>query len=171
MPHNDLAVALATGGSANAEADLIARAETALVQLAENFPNWMQAECDRLSHARSVAQANGLTSTVRSDLFRAAHDLRGQAATLGFPAAAEAADSLCRLLEHAADPDRIPPTLIDQHVDGIRAIAREDVERRNGSVAQALCIRLRQVTDAFLIDCNAHRPDYLEGLFGPTLVP
>lgn len=171
VPHNTLAVAIATGGSGNAEADLIARAETALVQLAENFPSWMQAECDRLSRVRTTARNDGLTDSVRLNLFRAAHDLRGQAATFGFPAAAEAADSLCRLLEHAPEPDRIPQTLIDQHVDGIRAIARETADRRNGSVAQALCTRLRQVTDAFLVDRNAHRPDYLEDLIGPTLVP
>ncbi len=35
----------------------------------------------------------------REALFRAAHDIKGQAATLGFPLAAAVADSLCRLIE------------------------------------------------------------------------
>jgi len=171
VPHNTLAAAISTGGSENVEADRIARAETALDQLAANFPEWMHAECDRLAKLRVAARMNSLTDTTRRDLFRSAHDLRGQAATLGFPIAAEAADSLCRLLEHSPEPNRIPMALIDQHVDGIRAIARENVDGRSSIVARALCDRLRQVTDAFLIDLNAHRPDYLDGLIGPTLVP
>jgi hypothetical protein len=171
VPHNPLADAIGAGGSANTEVDLIARAEAALVQLAVNFPDWMRAECDRIAHARAAARRNGLNGATHENLFLAAHDLRGQAATLGFPIAAEAAESLCRLLEHTPDPNRIPPALIDQHVDGIRAIARENVDGRGASIARALCDQLRLVTDAFLVNVNAHRPDYLEGLMGASVIP
>jgi hypothetical protein len=44
------------------------------------------------------------------------------------------------------------------------------VDGRSTPLARALCDRLRQVTDAFLVDLNAHRPAYLDGLMGPTLV-
>jgi len=42
-----------------------------------------------------------------------------------FPAIASAADSLCRLIEYSPEAARIPSTLIDQHVDAVRAIHRE----------------------------------------------
>ena len=44
-------------------------------------------------------------------LFRAAHDIKGEASTFGFPAVAGVAESLCRLIEHTPDMQRIPLTL------------------------------------------------------------
>ena len=67
----------------------------------------------------------GLTEKTHAELFRAAHDIKGEAATFGYPAVVGAADSLCRLLEHTPDMSRIPLTLVEQHVDAVRAIARE----------------------------------------------
>jgi len=42
----------------------------------------------------------GFTEKTHAELFRAAHDIKGEAATFGYPAVVGAADSLCRLLEH-----------------------------------------------------------------------
>ncbi|MGC3956684.1 MAG: Hpt domain-containing protein [Verrucomicrobiota bacterium] len=48
-------------------------------------------------------------NTTRDELFHAAHDIKGDAATFGYPSAAPIAESLCRLIEHtpdlAQDPD------------------------------------------------------------------
>jgi HPt (histidine-containing phosphotransfer) domain-containing protein len=164
VPENTLKVAISIGGSASVAADMVARAEAALEQLSNQFPAWMEQECERLSRMRGNMRKHGTTRSTREDLFRVAHDLKGQAATLGFPLAAEAADSLCRLLEHSPDTSRLPLALIDQHVDAIRAIAREASVGPAETLAQTLCERLRQVTDDFLIVVNKHRPDYLQGL-------
>src|SRR5262245_32268163 len=43
-------------------------------------------------------------------LFHAAHDIKGEAATFGFPAVASAAQSLCRLIEHTLDIARAVDT-------------------------------------------------------------
>ena len=66
-----------------------------------------------------------LTEKTHAELFRAAHDIKGEAATFGYPAVVGAADSLCRLLEHTPGMSRIQLTLVEQHVDAVRAIARE----------------------------------------------
>src|ERR1043165_7939740 len=91
-----------------------------------------------------------MTGLPREALFRAAHDIKGQAATLGFPLVAAVAESLCRLLEETHDPRRIPLDLVDQHVDAVRAIFREHGRARAEVVAEALTRRLRQVCDDFL---------------------
>ena len=44
----------------------------------------------------------------RDELFRAAHDIKGDAATFGYPAAAGVAESLCRVIEHAPDLEKVP---------------------------------------------------------------
>ncbi|MCC7348765.1 MAG: Hpt domain-containing protein [Variibacter sp.] len=174
VPEHKLRSALAvTGDDLTPDLDAIARAEAALAELAGEFDGWMRSECDRLDEARVKVKATGLVGATRDDLFRAAHDIKGEAATFGYPLAAEAAESLCRLIEHTPDPTRVPVTLIDQHVDGVRAIIREDVRETGHEVAAALAATLRRVTDEFLVAENKHRPGYLDGIVtvAPPLAP
>ena len=95
--------------------DPVARAEQALAALANEFPAWMRSECARLDKARRAFIAAPAEAT-KTDLYMAAHDIKGEAGTFGFPQAALVADSLCRLLEHSPTLSRIPLTLVDQHV-------------------------------------------------------
>ena len=66
---------------------------------------------------------------------------------------------------------RIPLALVEQHVDAVRAIAREHARADLAGVADALTRRLREVTDEFLRVENSDRPDYLESIFAPPLAP
>ena len=151
--------------------DPVARAEQALAQLSGDFSTWMDSECERLDAARREIKAKGFTKATREALFHAAHDIKGEAATFGYPAVASPADSLCRLVEHSPDLARIPLSLIDQHVDAVRAIVRESARSNIDAIASALTKRLREVTDEFLLHENRHRPDHLDDIFGPPLAP
>jgi HPt (histidine-containing phosphotransfer) domain-containing protein len=156
---------------ADADDDPVARAEKALAELAPQFSNWMDEECERLDLARHAVKAKGFVMQTHSDLFHAAHDIKGEAATFGFPALAAAADSLCRLIEHTPDMRKIPLSLVDQHVDAVRAIYREYSRSDAKQIANVLTKRLREVTDEFLVAQNQHRPEYLDGIVGPPLAP
>lgn len=151
--------------------DPVARAEAALAELAGEFSIWMDHECGRLDEARMAVRARGLDNGTRDTLFRAAHDIKGQAATFGFPRVAPVAESLCRLLEHTPEPARIPIGLIDQHVDAIRAITHRNARGDSEMTAARLAERLRQVTEEFLIGENRDRPDYLEQILAPSIAP
>ena len=65
--------------------DPIARAEKALAELSGEFSSWMDTECERLDQARRNVAAGGFTAANMDALFRAAHDIKGEAATFGFP--------------------------------------------------------------------------------------
>jgi HPt (histidine-containing phosphotransfer) domain-containing protein len=151
--------------------DPIGRAEAALAQLSKEFGEWMQSECERLEAARQEVVRQGFSEETHGELFRAAHDIKGEAATFGYPAVVGVAESLCRLLEHTPDWARIPLALVEQHVDAVRAIAREYSRSDLASVAGTLTRRLREVTDEFLRKENADRPDYLESIFAPSIAP
>ena len=168
LPPNKLTKAVAKAAAATAD-DPVARAEAALAELANEFPSWMDSECERLLLARSKLGKSARDGS--SELFRAAHDIKGEAETFGFPHAGQVADSLCRLLEHAPDWTRVPLALIDQHVDAVRATIREAKLPDSEKTAARLVAKLRQVTDDFLAHENRHRPDYLDGILGPPLVP
>jgi HPt (histidine-containing phosphotransfer) domain-containing protein len=167
-PPHDLRKAVA---AADDDDDPVARAEAALVELSSEFAAWMQAECERLETARQAFVDAGMTKQTHEALFRAAHDIKGEAATFGYPEAAGVAESLCRLLEHTPAIERIPLKLIDQHVDAVRAITREHARPDLSSIAAALQRKLRDVTDEFLKRENGFRPDYLESIFSPPLAP
>jgi HPt (histidine-containing phosphotransfer) domain-containing protein len=169
VPPNKLKKAVVKHRGTGTDVDPVSRAEQALADLASEFTQWMEMECRRLDAARNHAKHSGLSSKSREELFRVAHDIKGQAATLGFPLIAPVAESLCRLIEHTPEPTRIPITLIDQHVDGIRAIAHKNTQGDAETTALRLAHRLRQVTDEFLLHENHDRREYIEELLGRPL--
>jgi HPt (histidine-containing phosphotransfer) domain-containing protein len=171
-PENKLRRAVSDTPFVPGEDDPVARAEMALAALSGEFGSMMDEECDRLDQERRAVLANGFTMANKERLFHAAHDIKGQAATFGYPAVAAAADSLCRLIEYTPDATRIPSRLVDQHVDAVRAIYREYSRNDAQDLATMLTVRLREVTDDFLIRENRNRPDILEQITGgPSIVP
>jgi len=170
-PENKLRKAVSAQPALYDDDDPVARAEKALNELSGEFARWMDEECTRLDKARCAVVKTGFTEATEEALFHAAHDIKGQAATFGFPALAEAADSLCRLIELTPDPTRIPLRLVDQHVDAVRAIYREYARSDAKALAAILIGRLREVTDEFLLHENRGRPDVLEEIRGPSLAP
>lgn len=170
-PPNKLRKAVSNVAASDAYEDPVARAEQALAQLSSEFAGWMQTECERLDAARCEIKTKGFNKATREALFLAAHDIKGEAATFGYPWVAGSADSLCRLIEHAPDMTRIPFTLVDQHVDAVRAIMRESARTDIAEIAAALTRKLRLVTDEFLANENRDRPDVLEGILAPSISP
>lgn len=175
VPPHRLKKAVAKGPLAPAE-DPIARAEAALAELSHEFSGWMDTECERLDRARRAVVTSGFTGRTYDELFRAAHDIRGEAETFGFPRAGEVADSLCRLIEHTPDHQRIPMALVGQHVDAVRAIIREAKAADADMTAAVLTERLRQVTDDFIAqesrnNENRDRAGASDGVLSPPIVP
>jgi HPt (histidine-containing phosphotransfer) domain-containing protein len=151
--------------------DPVARAEKALAGLSGEFKNWMAAEADRLSAAHAAIVGDGFTHAACEELFRAAHDIKGDAATFGYPSAAAAAESLCRIIEHTPDLDQVPSDLIAHHINAIQAIVRERTKLDTVSMAGELSRKLRGVADAYLVHVNRDRPEHLEAILAPSIVP
>ena len=151
--------------------DPVARAEQALADLSGEFKDWMFIECARLSAAHASIVKNGFNAQAHEELFRAAHDIKGDAATFGYPTAAAAAESLCRIIEHSPDLDQVPIELISHHINAIQAIVREQSKIDMIGMADELSARLRSVADEYLIHVNRDRPEHLEAILSPSLVP
>ena len=151
--------------------DPVARAEKALAGLSGEFNNWMAIETDRLAAAHAAILKDGFTDVTRDELFRAAHDIKGDAATFGFPSVGAAAQSLCRIIEHAPDLDEVPSNLIAHHINAIQAIVRERTKLDTVATAGELSKQLRGIADAFLTHANRDRPEHLEAILAPSIVP
>jgi len=151
--------------------DPVARAEQALAGLSGEFKDWMLVESDRLSAAYAAVLKDGFTSAASEELFRAAHDIKGDAATFGYPSAAAAANSLCRVIEHAPDLDKVPAELFAHHINAILAIVNDHTKLDSAKVASELSRRLRKVADEYLTHVNRDRPEHLEAILAPSIVP
>lgn len=151
--------------------DPIARAEAALAGLSGEFKSWMDIEASRLSAAYAAIQKDGFTGQACDELFRAAHDIKGDAATFGFPSAAAAADSLCRIIEHAPDLEKVPAELFIHHINAIQAIVHDHTLLDTVSTARELSRRLRKVADDYLVHVNRDRPEHLEAVLAPSIIP
>ncbi len=151
--------------------DPVARAEKALAGLSGEFGNWMTIEADRLSAAWDMICKDGISHDTREELFRAAHDIKGDAATFGFPSAGAAANSLCRIIEHAPDLAKVPSDLVMHHINAVQAIVRQRTKLDNAAMASVLSRHLRNIADEFLTKANQDRPEHLEAILAPSIVP
>lgn len=126
----------------------VRRAEQAMAALKSEFGDWISADVTALNDASASFKADAGTEQ-REALFRASHDLRGQALTFGFPLVARVATLLCKLLDGHDSP--VPQGLIDAHVGAIRIIVRDNITDEGDAVATALTAEL-----------DARVKDYLE---------
>lgn len=138
--------------------DPVRAAEAALAKLSTNFNAWMELETEALRKSWADIHQNGLNEERRDELFRHAHDIKGQSATLGFPLAGHIADSLCHLLEAVEDVRLVPERLIEQHIQAIRAIVAEDARDEQDQIANALVKQLTDVTDDFIAGVEQDPP-------------
>lgn len=102
--------------AAPGEVEPVAAAEAALARMADSFDDWMADETQRLAELWAEADETDFEREAREAFHRAAHDIKGQAATLGFPLAGRIAGSLCRLLDGQVDETRIPRELVRQQI-------------------------------------------------------
>lgn len=151
--------------------DPVARAEAALADLSSEFKSWMNIEAERLLKAYQAVLKDGFHKDARDEFFRAAHDIKGDASTFGYPSAGAAADSLCRIIEHAPDLEKVPPELFTHHINAISAIVHDHTKLDTVTTARELSRKLRKVADEYLIHVNRDRPEHLEAVLAPSIVP
>ena len=130
--------------------DPIKSAEAALERLSHDFDDWMASEAAALAQAWTDIQEQGVGDTERREtLFRAAHDIKGQASTFGYPLVGSVAGSLCHLMDHVP-AEKLPLTLIAQHVEAIRAMVAETGQQEENATAKALVDKLTDVTNDYI---------------------
>ena len=135
-----------TGG---VDPDVVARAEAALRSLSAQFSRWLQDEIDKLDAARAQVNLEGLSSPAGEALYTRAHDLKGLGGTYEFPIVTRAAGSLCRVIDNAQVRAAAPLSLVDSHINAIKAMIRDGIKTDDHPVGQAMVMSLEDQTAAF----------------------
>ncbi|MEJ0041505.1 MAG: Hpt domain-containing protein [Rhizomicrobium sp.] len=140
MPPNILKAKV---GSAIGGIDMAAmkRAEAAMETLRSEFVDWLSDDIARLGVRRNEFAADP-AGPARDELFRVAHDLKGQADTYGYPMIARVAGSLSKLIDETASTRKVPLALVDAHVAAIRIAFRDKISDASDAVAAALAKEL-----------------------------
>ena len=119
----------------------INRAEAAMEALKSEFASWAQDDVRRLVAAREVF-ADRPDAATRAGLLRAAHDMKGQAATFNYPLIARVAGSLSHLIHDLPQSAEVSLSLVDAHVNAIHVIYRDKVMDMSNKVALKLAEEL-----------------------------
>lgn len=146
--------------------DPVKRAEAALRILSTHFGDWMLDEIRVMYETRDAWRAVDYRNGGEKDaFFRSVHDLKGQSTTLGFPLATRVAASLCQLLERIDNRKKLPISMINNHVDAIRAIVRENATEENDRVGADLVDALVELAAAYVKDHGLPDPDDFNDIF------
>jgi len=136
MPPNMLKAKVG-GTIAGLDMAAITRAEKAMESLKEEFSDWIVKDIARLEEA-NIAFLEDNSAAHAEDLFRASHDIKGQATTFEYPLIARVAASLSKLIDELGDPEMIPLALVEAHVDAIRVIHRDKIKDISDLIALTL---------------------------------
>ena len=149
MPPNMLKAKVGGGAFAGLDMSAIRRAEAAMEDIKGEFAGWAAQDVEKLMAARArFAQTPDAAS--RNALLRAAHDMKGQAATFNYPMIARVSGSLSKLVGELPADKALPLGLVDAHVSAIHVIYRDKVMDESNKLAVALSTELEAQVAAAL---------------------
>ena len=148
MPPNMLKAKIG-GGLGGIDMGAVKRAQAAMEELKAEFGDWL-ADDVRVLLAARARYADNPDSQARDALLRAAHDIKGQAATFSYPLIARVAGSLSKLIGELPEHTALPLSLIDAHVNAVLVIHKQAMQDTGDQIALALCAELEARVDELL---------------------
>ncbi len=134
---------LKVGGSfGGIDAAAIAKAEEALKAMSSQFAGWLQDEIDKLDAIRTDIKNEGWNAKTAEALYFRAHDLKGLGGTYQYPLVTRLAASLCRMIDNPTTRLSAPLSLVDAHIDAIKAVVRDTIQTDDHPIGKALANEL-----------------------------
>lgn len=107
----------------NISGKALARAEAIIDRLALRYPAHASRDVGMLEQAAGLMASEGrIVDPYYGEIWRIAHDIRGQGALFGYPLLSRLADTLCFAMRTLDPQDAAIMTIIDSHIAGMRAL-------------------------------------------------
>jgi HPt (histidine-containing phosphotransfer) domain-containing protein len=119
--------------------EALARAEAALNSLSSRYLSWAEAD---LAALRAALAELSTDPSWLARLFTIAHDMKGQAATFGYPLVTAIGERLCRYID--THPKESDPARIAAMVEAIAQVLTRRLEGDGGAAGRELLARLEE---------------------------
>jgi hypothetical protein len=147
---NELRNKIKISGKGPLDTAIIAKAEAAIKELSVEFDGWMKTEIKALMAAHQDVLTHGLIEPYGKKLHLVAHDMRGQAETLGYPLVGRYCASICKMFDAVTDFGKIPLHAIGSHIGAISAAMRDTIKDDEDAMANAVLNKLEnEVADFY----------------------
>lgn len=133
-------------------AEVLARAQAAVEDLAKGYTTWARADVERACKALQAAVSDAPQRAQHIEaLFRVAHDLKGQGASFGYPLVTRLADSLCKLTrDRGRSYEDRHLDLARSHLDAMLLVLTKEIKGDGGQVGAELAAKLKGRVDETL---------------------
>jgi HPt (histidine-containing phosphotransfer) domain-containing protein len=121
-------------------------AEAAIAELASNYLEWALGDLERLRQALAKAQGDAVGRPRHwRACFDAAHDMKGQGGTFGYPLVSRVANSLCRYIERTLPQAATDFAIVTAHIDALAALLAHQASGDGGQIGQQIAQGLEMV--------------------------
>lgn len=100
---------------------------------------WDEVRCLKREYTQS-----GYSTDRLENVFRFVHNMRGQAATFGFPLITEVGTSFCSYILATEDPQDLNLMLLEEHINVLEVIRREQIVGKGDAMIGAVMQALRE---------------------------
>jgi HPt (histidine-containing phosphotransfer) domain-containing protein len=147
-PPNTLKSKVKIGGPGAISPDMIEKAEQVLAGLSDNYLDWVQQDLKNISAAFEELKAGrGDQKKILDNIFRIAHDMKGQGGSFGYNLVTAVGNELCRMIEKMPSP--IGPSHIDAigvHIDSMKLVIAQKMKGDAGQAGAAMLAGLQKVS-------------------------
>jgi len=134
-------------GSFSLDPACVAEVDRILNTLSEKYPDLAREQIETLGALARRLVATPTDAEAGKELYRIAHGLKGNAATLGYPLVTTIAASLCALLEHEPTPRPRIQRAIAAHADALHLIIDQRLSGDGGAKGRELSRDLALLLD------------------------
>ena len=124
---------------------VLEKAAKVLESLRGEFEELAKSEVEKLVAAANVLVANPSDLASRDEVYKIAHELRGQGGSYGYPLVTEFGDKLCRYLDAAAVLDAKSLVVVKATANAIAVVINSKISGDGGDTGRALVAMLAQV--------------------------
>ena len=122
-PPNRLKSKVATGGPGAVDAARLKRAEAVIEKMTSDYLDWVEHDLSSLEANVAGLKPGAPDAQQRvDDIYRTAHDIKGQGGSFGYDLMTEIGALMCRFIEHLDTPTVEDVELMDLCVKSMRAV-------------------------------------------------
>ena len=112
------------------------QANDVIAQMAKDYEQTAGKSLTEMGRLLKQAQEQKNPDLIRTDLFRLAHDMKGQGATFGYPLLTDAGNHLCRFVEKADVLSKGAIKKIRVHLDFLQKVLAEKIKGEHPELFQ-----------------------------------